>query len=132
MEPLLTARQWQVLARLAQGMSGKHIGRELGISHETVRKHIAVLRDRLGLHKATELANYYLSRTQPNAEQAQWGKLETLTPREKEVAHLLIKGLSAKEVACRLAISPATAAKHRENLLGKLGMNKTGQLLGAS
>lgn len=39
-EPL-TAREWEVLECLAGGMSDRHIGRELGVSEVTVRRHAA-------------------------------------------------------------------------------------------
>jgi len=52
-----------------------------------------------------------------------------LTPREQEVAQLLVKGFTAKEIAKLLKIAPGTAAKHRENLLKKMGNVKTGLLV---
>lgn len=39
-EPL-TARELEVLERLAQGLSDRHIGQELGVSEVTVRRHAA-------------------------------------------------------------------------------------------
>jgi DNA-binding CsgD family transcriptional regulator len=45
-----------------------------------------------------------------------------LTPREREVAALLAKGLSNAALAERLFISPRTAAVHVSNILSKLGM----------
>ena len=47
---------------------------------------------------------------------------ETLTPREREVFHLAAEGLSASEIAARLAISPRTAETHRANVLRKLNL----------
>lgn len=44
-----------------------------------------------------------------------------LSKREREVAHMLTQGLSAKMVAARLHISPQTVAVHRRNLLRKTG-----------
>jgi non-specific serine/threonine protein kinase len=45
-----------------------------------------------------------------------------LTPREREVLHLLTDGLSDREIAAALFISPRTAGYHVSNLLGKLGV----------
>jgi predicted ATPase/DNA-binding CsgD family transcriptional regulator len=45
-----------------------------------------------------------------------------LTPREREVLRLLTNGLSDREIAAALFISPRTAGYHVSNLLGKLGV----------
>jgi ATP/maltotriose-dependent transcriptional regulator MalT len=45
-----------------------------------------------------------------------------LTKREREVLHLLTAGLSDREIADALFISPRTAGYHVSNLLGKLGV----------
>jgi non-specific serine/threonine protein kinase len=47
-----------------------------------------------------------------------------LTPREREVLVLLAQGLSDKEIADELYISPRTAMTHVGNILTKLGVNK--------
>jgi DNA-binding CsgD family transcriptional regulator len=44
-----------------------------------------------------------------------------MTPREAEVASLLVEGLSNGAVARRLGISPHTARHHTQRVLGKLG-----------
>ncbi|GAA2208799.1 hypothetical protein GCM10009850_042570 [Nonomuraea monospora] len=43
-----------------------------------------------------------------------------LTPREHSVLRLLAEGLTAKEMARRLGVSPRTVGKHQENLYRKL------------
>lgn len=45
-----------------------------------------------------------------------------LTPRESEVLGALADGLSNKEIAMRLGISPGTVKTHVERLIGKLGV----------
>jgi len=47
--------------------------------------------------------------------------LETLTPREVEVLHLLAAGLGNKEIAPRLGISEHTVKFHVASIMGKLG-----------
>lgn len=53
----------------------------------------------------------------------------TLTPREQEVMRMLAEGLSPKEVAKQLFISPKTVENHRTNLMKKLGLKSTVELL---
>ena len=50
-----------------------------------------------------------------------------LTPREREVISLLADGLTGREIAERLVIAPSTAAKHIENVVGKLGVRSRTQ-----
>ena len=47
----------------------------------------------------------------------------TLTEREKEIAILLAKSFSSKEVAVKLDISAKTVENHRTNLMRKLGVH---------
>ena len=44
-----------------------------------------------------------------------------LTPREVEVLRLLARGMSNKEIAERLVISPKTVANHIEHIYAKIG-----------
>ena len=51
-----------------------------------------------------------------------------LTAREQEIALLIARGLSNRGIAEELVISPATAARHVANILGKLGLNSRAQV----
>lgn len=53
----------------------------------------------------------------------------TLTPREQEVMRILAEGLSSKEVSAKLFISPKTAENHRANIMRKLGLRSTMELI---
>lgn len=53
----------------------------------------------------------------------------TLTPREQEVMRLLAEGLSSKKVAEKLFISPKTVENHRANIMNKLGLHSTIELI---
>jgi DNA-binding CsgD family transcriptional regulator len=51
-----------------------------------------------------------------------------LTPREHEIVTLIAQGLSNREIADELVISPATAARHVANILAKLGFSSRTQV----
>jgi DNA-binding NarL/FixJ family response regulator len=55
--------------------------------------------------------------------------LATLTPREREVFDLLVKGDSVKEIAFKLDLSHKTVHVHRANVLGKLDCATTIELV---
>ena len=55
-------------------------------------------------------------------------RVDSLTPREREVFQLLAVGHSNKQVAVRLGVSLGTAKKHRENLQRKLDCNSAAEL----
>lgn len=58
--------------------------------------------------------------TTDDAFQAFGGKL--LSPRERQLAQLLLRGHSTVSVALQLGISPTTVKTHRKNLYAKLGI----------
>jgi DNA-binding CsgD family transcriptional regulator len=51
-----------------------------------------------------------------------------LTGREREVAGLVARGLTSRQMAAALSISPNTAERHVENILNKLGLNSRAQV----
>ncbi len=52
-----------------------------------------------------------------------------LTEREREVLQLIVDGRSNKEIAAALGISPKTVSVHRTNLMAKLDVQTTVELL---
>jgi two-component system, LuxR family, response regulator FixJ len=56
-------------------------------------------------------------------------KYETLTPREKEVFHLLAEGYPNKSIARRLVITVRTVESHRKNLSAKLDAGSVSDLI---
>ncbi|GDY29836.1 helix-turn-helix transcriptional regulator [Gandjariella thermophila] len=52
----------------------------------------------------------------------------SLTPREREVAELVLRGLSNKEIASELVISARTASTHVEHIMLKLGFSSRTQI----
>jgi LuxR family maltose regulon positive regulatory protein len=55
--------------------------------------------------------------------------VETLTPREVEVLHLIADGASNRDIAESLIITVGTVKRHTSNLFGKLGVNSRTQLI---
>ena len=53
----------------------------------------------------------------------------TLTAREQEILRLLAEGLSSKEIAQKLFISPKTVENHRANIMNKLDLHSTLELV---
>jgi DNA-binding CsgD family transcriptional regulator len=53
---------------------------------------------------------------------------DQLTPREREVAALLARGLTNRQIADQLVISTATAERHVLNILNKLGYRSRAQV----
>jgi DNA-binding NarL/FixJ family response regulator len=52
-----------------------------------------------------------------------------LTPREREIVQLVAEGMSTKELADKLNISPKTAETHRTNILRKLNLRSVSELV---
>jgi DNA-binding CsgD family transcriptional regulator len=64
-----------------------------------------------------------------NKEQVDFRDRVSLTAREREVAALLVDGLTSKEAAKNLGISPRTVDIHRASLLRKYAVNSTQELI---
>jgi two-component system response regulator NreC len=75
---------------------------------------------------AKALVSDFLSRTHSEPEEA---SMEVLTARENEVLEMLAQGDSNEEIAEALVISKHTVARHRENLMRKLGLHSRSELV---
>ena len=51
-----------------------------------------------------------------------------MTPREREVARLIARGMSNRSIASALVISERTAANHVEHILSKLSFHSRAQV----
>jgi len=61
---------------------------------------------------------------------AQIGQDFELTPREKETVELLIQGLTSKEIATRMKISPNTVKAFLRIVMVKMGVSTRSGILG--
>lgn len=59
----LTARQWQILALIGEGLSSKAIARRLGLSHFTVRNHLSQILLTMGLASRQQARAAFLALT---------------------------------------------------------------------
>lgn len=75
-----------------------------------------------------KLLDTYLSRSAPEIPSGPPGYQE-LSDREREILHLLVSGLSNQEIAEQLVISASTVQSHRTNVLNKLGVKTTIELV---
>ncbi|MGD8428347.1 MAG: response regulator transcription factor [Balneolaceae bacterium] len=56
-------------------------------------------------------------------------KVKEITDRELEILQLIVDGLTSKEIAQKLFISPRTVDTHRANLMQKLELNNIAELV---
>lgn len=56
-------------------------------------------------------------------------RLENLTDREREIANLVVDGLTTVEIATKLSISPKTVEVHRTSIMKKTGVHSVAQLV---
>lgn len=75
---------------------------------------------------AKALVNDFLGRSTQEPDHT---SIDGLTQREEEVLGLLAEGLSNDEIGDRLSISRHTVARHRENLMRKLGLHSRSELV---
>jgi FixJ family two-component response regulator len=69
------------------------------------------------------------SRERAQADQAARERHAQLSEREREVLRFIVEGLTNKEIARTLTLSPRTVETHRANLFAKLGCESLAQLI---
>jgi len=93
-----------------------------------------VLKNAMDLDLAGAIKNVAAGKTvlDPQLEKPQTlkGERETgLTPREMEILQQIVAGKSNKEIASDLELSANTVAVHRANIMDRLGIHKTAELV---
>jgi DNA-binding NarL/FixJ family response regulator len=68
--PLLTPREEQVVALVAEGLSNRQIARELNLSEHTIKKYLFRIFEKLGVSSRVELVLYAVNNGDPR--QAEW------------------------------------------------------------
>jgi DNA-binding NarL/FixJ family response regulator len=67
---LLTPREEQVVALVAEGLSNRETARELSLSEHTVKKYLFRIFDKLGISSRVELVLYAVNHGEPS--RAEW------------------------------------------------------------
>jgi DNA-binding NarL/FixJ family response regulator len=93
-----------------------------------------VLKNAMDLDLAGAIKNVAAGKTvldpQVDRPQSLKGERETgLTPREMEILQHIVAGKSNKEIASDLELSVNTVAVHRANIMDRLGIHKTAELV---
>ena len=72
---------------------------------------------------AKDLVQSAISETKPNA-----GREDRLPVRQREILQLVAEGLTLKEIASTLGLSPKTVEYHKSKLMEQLGLHTTAEL----
>jgi len=83
------------------------------------------------IKQVMETGSYYSSETSKVVMESFQNKASNvkISPREKEIIQLLSEGLTSKKIASKLFVSPHTVETHRQNILLKLGLKNTAELV---
>ena len=74
-----------------------------------------------------EVSSYLLEKVSQKPQE--WTKESLLSERETDVLRLVAEGKTAKEIAGSLFISPRTVENYKNNILKKLGLHRTSDLI---
>jgi DNA-binding NarL/FixJ family response regulator len=147
---VLTAHEREVVRLAAEGLTNKEIGSRLFLSHRTVGAHLYRAFPKLGVTSRASLRDALTSMatltvtstaaptvestaalmaterrrglTVPRRSRRGPAPSATLTPREQVVADLAAAGLTNKQIALRLQVSPRTVGAHLRQVFRKLGV----------
>jgi DNA-binding NarL/FixJ family response regulator len=79
--------------------------------------------------RATEVMISDFNKLTPKEDALEESARDQLTPREREIIQLIAEGKRSKQIGASLCISPKTAETHRANLMRKLGLHTTPELV---
>lgn len=114
---------------LKNGVNGYVLKDDAG--DDLLRAIDAVLKDNVYLSPgvATKVVSDYVSIERGGDEEGTGSQFDLLTGREREVLKLIAEGRSGHEIAECLRISPRTVKVHRANIMKKLGVHKSSELV---
>ena len=79
------------------------------------------------VYLGTEVSSYLLEKASQKPQE--WTQVSLLSEREVDVLRLVAEGKTAKEIANILFISPRTVENYKNNILKKLGLHRTSDLI---
>jgi len=85
-----------------------------------------IMRDEV--YVSPKISRYIVDKVAGPGEEVSFGG-EELTERETDVLRLLVEGKTAKQIAQVLFISPRTVENYKNNMLKKLGLHRTADLI---
>ncbi|MGB8839735.1 MAG: LuxR C-terminal-related transcriptional regulator, partial [Aliidongia sp.] len=109
--------------------NGAERAAELGLSELTIRKHRSSIMRKLGLHSTAGLLAVAGDAAKPDDQPAPPLAWHNLSPREAEIIRHVVTGLTSKEIARLLGISPLTVQKHRERARQTLGVHTLSEMV---
>ncbi len=114
----------QVADLVAQALTNKEIERHLNLPENTIKDRVRRAKSVLGVTSRTGIMRSI--RGELDINKLDLSSIENLriTPRELEIAVLILEGLENKEIANRLNISLGTAKIHVKNILFKLNVSR--------
>lgn len=118
-----------MLALVGRGLRCREIAMMLGIAPFTVRKHRCNILGKLGLHSTAQLVACAVRMSSLPDDALDRTALAALSKRERQVVELVCDGLTSKEIARCLGISPGTVRKHRENASARLRVRGMAQMI---
>jgi DNA-binding CsgD family transcriptional regulator len=121
----LTQREHQVADAVAAGLTNSAVATALSIAVKTVECHLGHIYAKLGVSSGAELAATITVNALPTRAGASW---RSLTAREQQVAMAVGTGLSTRQAARRLYLSPKTVEFHLGRVYRKLRIVSRRQL----
>lgn len=125
----LTARQRQIIELIGRQLSTADIAATLGIAASTVNKHRNHITQKLQLSTTARLTAYCVQTVHPARGAVPHDGRLSLAVREWQILQMLATGMTSKEMARHLALSPRTISEHRHRLMRRLDLHSMAALM---
>jgi DNA-binding NarL/FixJ family response regulator len=119
----MVANQIHVLGALKNGAAGYVLKKSTAAELFRAVREVTNGQRYLDLSFSEEDIETYLK------EASQTDPYDLLTPRQREILHLIAEGYTSSQIAARLVISPRTVEVHRANLMRTLGLRSQADLI---